>query len=178
MATLDQFLRDVGATDLVDRAQHFKKHSVGNGRFQIASDRNQSVALVAQAGQLSVLFGLGDRNFAPLSINFDSAGNADRVSAPNANLGRSGETRFRADAEVMRAVTTAASSMKSGNGGSTGLYAAALARAAGAPTPAGRTDWGPGKIETARDIDTATRGGSMNAVAAVVQKWQQHIVFK
>ena len=119
-------------------------------------------------GGTRVFIGLGDNNFSPVSVKFNSQGVAEHVQYPHSNCGYSGHTLLQPAQPVLNALITAAKSIKSGH--SPGTAMAALARASGAPTP-GTSSWGRGLVASSADIDTATWQGSNNAGKAVLQKW-------
>ncbi len=177
---LQSFLEGVGAKDLVGWVLQEQRNgnrtafgTATGGRMQTASQDNKSIALLFEGGETHILYGLGDRNFSPVKITFDQKGAAQTASVPLSGVGRSGVATFRAEPQILSAISSAANALKSGASG-TGHYMGWLAKSAGAVTPRGNTDWGTNKISEARNTDTGTPEGSMNAASALLAKWDQH----
>lgn len=193
--SLKDFLEAVGAKDLLPavrdippRAFMPNAHGVPSRtspqreafdlvRLSMLSSDNRSVALNRQNGGYSVMYGLGDPNFTGISVIFDEHNNAQSIQLSNSNIGYSGHRNFRAEPDVLNAIIKAANSTKSGAEGCRGLYLGQLAKAAGALTPNGNSDWGINKVKEWARIDTSTREGAANAASALTTKWAQHEIF-
>lgn len=105
------------------------------------SRTNPGVRVCESKAGHEVYVGLGDKNFAPLTVLFNPQGLALRVDYPNTNVGFGGSTRLKPDPKLLATVAKMGASLKGGV--TCGSAMAALARAAGAQTP-GTTTWGTG----------------------------------
>lgn len=165
--TIADHLKRMGADDISGVAQ--SRHMTQAGRTMVQSKTNPAVGVLIENGQRHVLYGLGDPNFSPARLSYDTTGKIDSVRINNSD--RSGHVTYRAEAPVVDAIIKAASGKPSGRG-----YAvAALAKASGATNKFGDSRWGVGLIQSAEAMDTKLLSSSHHAIGCVQAKWQDFV---